>query len=252
MHLNRLTLILEIVSQKGRATVGDLCAHSDLPKPTAYRLVQDLVSAGLLDPVGRGQFALGARLRRITQSEYSDAALIDAIAPTLHRAAVDQGAAFFLSRLRGQAIEIIHVETPQSGVSYLHPGLGRRPLHACSCAKAIVAFSPDVAQMAGGGPLKAYTEQTVTCWDDLNAELAVIRTRGYAECIEELERGICSVAAPIAPTGPGAMLSVGATASTRVFKQAKRAQIGALLTGMAADLARAMGWTDEDPGRKSA
>jgi len=42
MHLERLIWILEIVGQKGEATVAEICAHSDLPKPTAYRLVQIL------------------------------------------------------------------------------------------------------------------------------------------------------------------------------------------------------------------
>ena len=56
MHLERLILILEIVSQKGEATVAEICAHSDLPKPSAYRLVQDLVSSGLLEPVAKGRF----------------------------------------------------------------------------------------------------------------------------------------------------------------------------------------------------
>ncbi|MEL0285858.1 MAG: helix-turn-helix domain-containing protein, partial [Paracoccaceae bacterium] len=41
MHLERLTFILEVVGQKGEATVTEICAHSDLPKPSAYRLVQD-------------------------------------------------------------------------------------------------------------------------------------------------------------------------------------------------------------------
>ncbi len=59
MHLERLACILEIVGQKGEATVAEICAHSDLPKPSAYRLVQDLVSVGLLEPVGRGQFMIG-------------------------------------------------------------------------------------------------------------------------------------------------------------------------------------------------
>ena len=66
MHLERLIFILEFVGQKGDATVADICANSDLPKPSAYRLVQDLVGTGLLDPVGKGRFALGTRLKLIT------------------------------------------------------------------------------------------------------------------------------------------------------------------------------------------
>jgi IclR family acetate operon transcriptional repressor len=57
MHLERLTFILEVVGQKGVATVADICAHSDLPKPSAYRLVQELVGVGLLEPVVRGKFS---------------------------------------------------------------------------------------------------------------------------------------------------------------------------------------------------
>ena len=60
------------------------------------------------------------------------------------QAANQYGSAFFLSRLRGKSVEIIHVETPETGVSYLHPGLGKRPLHACSCSKAVAAFLPEL------------------------------------------------------------------------------------------------------------
>ena len=252
MHLERLTLILEIVGQKGEATVADICAHSDLPKPSAYRLVQDLVAAGLLEPVARGRFAIGTRLKRITRADQSDRVMLDLIAPTLKRAAAEHGAAFFLSRLRGRAVEIIHVETPETGVSYLHPGLGKRPLHACSCSKAVAAFSPDL--LSSGelrGRLKAYTEFTLTNIEDLEAEFEVIRRRGYAECVEEIERGICSVAAPLGRTGPGATMSIGATGSSRVFTKNRREKIGEVVTTMACELSFALGWREPDADRKA-
>ena len=237
MHLERLSLILEIVGQKGEATVADICTHSDLPKPSAYRLVQDLVGAGLLDPVAKGRFAIGARLKRIAQSDRSDRVILELIAPALKQAAAEHGAAFFLSRLRGRAVEIIHVETPDTGVSYLHPGLGKRPLHACSCAKAVAAFSPDLPLARDmEGRLKAYTEFTLTRIDDLKAELEVIRQRGYAECVEEIERGMCSVAAPLNKTAAGATISIGATGSARVFTAAFRSGIGQEIMRMARDL----------------
>jgi DNA-binding IclR family transcriptional regulator len=245
MHLERLVLILEIIGQKTQATVADICAHSDLPKPSAYRLVQDLVDVGLLEPVARGRFAIGTRLKHITQSDQSDHALRDLMAPTLKQAAIDVGAAFFLSRLRGKSVEIIHVETPDTGVSFLHPGLGKRPLHACSCSKAVAAFLPDVFrpnEMAG--QLRAYTEFTVTNLPDLQAEFATIRQRGFAECVEEIERGMCSVAAPLAPSGPGAMMSIGATGSVRVFTPAFRAKLGSRIIKMAHDLSTTFGWRD--------
>ena len=253
MHLERLTAILEIVGQKGQATVADICEHSDLPKPSVYRLVQDLVSVGLLESAKRGQFSIGTRLVRITHSDHSDHTLVEVIAPVLSRAAAHNGAAFFLSRLRGRSVEIIHVEVPDTGVSYLHPGVGKRPLHACSCSKAIAAFSPDLlSKHELKGRLRAYTEHTLTRLEDLEVEFEAIRRQGYAECVEELERGICSVAATLGETGPGATLSIGATGSSRVFTPDKRAEIGQSLNQMSGELSCLLGWTHKDMSLKTA
>lgn len=251
MHLERLVCILEIVGQKGEATVGDICAHSDLPKPSAYRLVQDLVGVGLLEPVARGRFAIGVRLKNVADNDQSDRALLELIAPTLKQAATEVGVTFFLSRLRGKSVEIVHVETPDTGVSFLHPGLGKRPLHACSCSKAVAAFSPDLFRTGEmEGRLRAYTEFTVTNVHDLEAEFATIRERGFAECVEEIELGMCSVAAPLAPSGPGALMSIGATGSVRVFTPAFRATLGPRITGIACELSARLGWTVAENARE--
>ncbi len=251
MHLERLTLILEIVGQKGEATVADICAHSDLPKASAYRLVQDLVGAGLLDPVAKGRFAVGGRLKRIAEPDQSDEVLLATIAPTLQQAANSHGAAFFLSRLLGHSVEIIHVETPDTGVSFLHPGLGKRPLHACSCSKAVAAFSPGVAASISGR-LRSYTDLTVTDPDDLDAEFEQIRRRGYAECVEEIERGMCSVAVPLGPPGEPPTLSIGATGSVRVFTASFRKEMAHELLMLADELMDRLGWVDRTPVEASA
>lgn len=252
MHLERLTLILEIVGQKEQASVADICAHSSLPKPSAYRLVQDLVAAGLLEPIGRGRFVIGARLKRITHSDHSDRALLELIAPVLKQAATAHGVAFFLSRVRNRSVEIVHVETPDNGVSYLHPGLGKRPLHACSCSKAVAAFAPELVSTDElKGRLKAYTEFTLTNAGDLEAEFATIRQRGYAECVEEIERGMCSVAAPLAQSGLGVSISIGAAGSSRVLTKKVRSDIGAVLREMAQQLADGLHLAAQDEDRKT-
>lgn len=251
MHLERLALILEIVGQKGEATVADICAHSDVPKPSAYRLVHNLADAGLIDPIGKGRFVVGNRLKRITETNLSDQVLLDTITPVLREAADHHGAAFFLSRLRGNVVEIIHVETPETGVSFLHPGLGRRPLHACSCSKAVAAFSPEVAKTVAGR-LKAYTEFTLTNHHDLEAEFGLVRRRGYAECVEEIERGMCSVAAPLGPGRLAPAMSIGATGSVRVFTPTFREKTGEELIRLADELVGRLGWEQSEPAEASA
>ena len=252
MYLERLICILEIFGQKGEATVADIYAHSDLPKPSAYRLVQDLVNVGLLEPVARGRFTIGIRLKQMTHNTQSDRALLELIAPTLKQSATEVGAAFFLSRLRGKSVEIIHVETPDTGVSFLHPGLGKRPLHACSCSKAVAAFSPDLfTTREMEGQLQAYTEYTLTDPHDLATEFETIRQQGFAECVEEIERGMCSVAAPLAPNGPGASMSIGAAGSARVFTPAFRAELGPGIVKIASALSTSRGFNATLDTRKT-
>ncbi len=245
MHLERLSRILEVVGYAGEMNVADISTASDLPKPTVYRLVQDLVSAGLLEPVSRGHFTIGSRLKRIVLNDQSDAALQELVAPSLGKSADEYGAAFFLSRLRDQSVEIIHVETPESGVSYLHPGLGKRPLHACSCSKVVAAYSPELMlEKKLKGRLKAYTDFTLTRVDDLKKEFETIRQRGYAECIEELERGMCSVAAPVGQSEFGKTLAIGATGSVRVFTRTYRDRLGCQLVKLGEELSDSFGWNN--------
>jgi len=121
--------------------------------------------------------------------------------------------------------------------------LGKRPLHACSCSKAVAAFSPDLYLTSDmEGQLRAYTEFTLTNVHDLEAEFETIRKRGFAECVEEIERGMCSVAAPVAPSGPGATMSIGATGSVRVFTAAFREKLGPQITQIAREVSASLRW----------
>ena len=70
--------------------------------------------------------------------------------------------------------------------------------------------------------------------------------------MEEIERGMCSVAAPLGPPGQPPTLSIGAAGSTRVFTPTFREQIGADLVRMAHDLAMRLGWDDRAPSQATA
>ena len=238
MYLERLIRVLELVSQNGKTSVADIASGTGFPRPSVYRHVNDLVAVGFLEPARRGQYVVGARLKRVAGNRFADSNIRQAAAPLLKQSAQAHGATFFLSRLRQSSVDIIHAEVPGSGVSYLHPGLGSRPIHACSCSKAVAAFSDEpMLSRALSGRLKSYTEHTKTEIGDLETEFASIRERGYAECIEEIELGVSSVAAPVLQVGHGPELSLGATGTTRVFTATKRLELGAVLMELCATLA---------------
>ncbi len=248
MHLDRLITVLETVAIAGRAlSASDVQRATGLPRPTCYRLLQTLAEHRLLDePGAASRYLIGERLKRIAVLGQPDADVCQAVAPTLRETAIEFGEAIFLSRFRDKNVEIIHVETPADAArSFIHPGLGNRPIHACSCSKAIAAFADEAFQSEILTlPLRSYTEQTRTKPEEIEQEFDLIRKRGYAECVEEIEVGVSSVAAPIRIGNLGVPFSVGATGPIRRFTRRHRAEIGVGLIDVANRISAKIQLTD--------
>ena len=79
---------------------------------------------------------------------------------------------------------------------------GRNPAHATGVGKALLAWTYPSdeairAWVAQWAPLPRPTEQTVTSGDQLAADLAAVRERGYALDLEENEIDVRCAAVPI-------------------------------------------------------
>ena len=243
MHLDRLMTVLEAVAISGRAvTAPEVQQATGLPRPTCYRLLQTMAENRLLDEVAPGRYLVGARMVRLALLGQSDVDVCQAAAPSLKEAADRFGEAVFLSRYRNRGVEIIHVEAPGDATrSFVHPGLGFRPMHACSCSKVIAAFAEDgLREEILAGPLRSYTPNTKQDPGVLRAEFEAIRQAGFAECVEEIELGVSSVAAPVRIGNIGATFSVGATGPVRRFTGNRRAGIGRDLCAIAGKVAMAL------------
>jgi len=244
VHLERMIALLELVAIAGRPiTVAELQKATGFPKPTCYRLVQTLQDQRLLEQSDTdGKVVIGKRLIRIARLGKADVDVRKAAAPLLKSAAINFNEPVFLARFRNSKVEIIHVETPDDpGRAFIHPGLGFRPTHACSCSKAIAAFTEEGFQdVIVQGTLRAYTQHTKTTPDALRAEFKEIAARGYSECDQEIDRGVASVAAPVSIGNIGATFSVGAVGPIRRFGAGYREDIGTKLIGLAGKISGAI------------
>lgn len=244
MHLERLISLLETIAVIGRpVTATEVQAAVGLPKPTCYRLVQTLHEQGLIDePNGDGRYVIGERLIRIALLGKSDVDVRRVAAPLLKGAAAKFGETVFLARFRDEKIEIIHVETPEDPArAFIHPGIGERPLHACSCSKAIAAFAEtEFQESILQGNLQFYTEHTKTTRNELLAEFDTIRRQGFADCDQEIDTGISSVAAPVTIGNIGATFSIGAVGPVRRFNTEHRREIGRELIQLATKVSGAI------------
>lgn len=244
MHLERLINVLEIIAVVGRpVTAGEVQSVSAIPKPTCYRLIQTLQEQELIvEPNGDGRYVIGEKLIRIALLGRSDVDVRRVSAPLLKAASTRFNETVFLARFRDSTVEIIHVETPEDpGRAFVHPGMGERPLHACSCSKAIAAFAEkDFQEMILTGALQTYTDHTKTTRDDLLAEFEVIRRQGFADCDQEIDIGISSVSAPVTVGSIGANFSVGAVGPVRRFGKEYRENIGRQLIQLAETISNAI------------
>ena len=243
MHLDRVMRVLESVAISGRAVSAvEVQYATGLPRPTCYRLLQSMADQHLLDQPEPGRYLIGERLIRLSLLGQTDVDICQAAKPTLTQAADQFGEAVFLSRFRNKGVEIIEVEVPGDRTrSFVHPGLGFRPMHACSCSKVIAAFAEEgFRNEILAGPLRSFTDKTKQDPQALREEFDHIRQSGFAECVEEIELGVSSVAAPIRIGNIGAIFSIGATGPVRRFTPKRRAEIGRILCDLAGKVAIAL------------
>ena len=84
--------------------------------------------------------------------------------------------------------------------------------------------------------MKAYTEHTHVSREELETEFRKIQKDGFAECVEEIEVGVSSVAAPVSVDTVGAIYSIGATGPIRRFTPRHRAELGKKLVALAGEV----------------
>lgn len=175
--------ILELLAgSERRLTLSELQRRLDVPKSSLHGLLRTLVARGWVETDQRGTgYSVGLSALR-------------AGATFLDRDPVVQVASAVLARLRRQLDETVHLarlDGPDmvylaSRESQHHlrvtSRIGRRlPAHATSLGKAVLSTIDEV-EVAAILPAKliALTPDTITDHDELRAELAAARVRGWA------------------------------------------------------------------------
>jgi DNA-binding IclR family transcriptional regulator len=180
--------------------VTELGQLTNLDKSTVYRLLNALQQGGLIeqDP-DTAKYHLGFGLVRL-----SGLALLHLDLPRIARPHLRQ-----LAHLSQETVnlsvmtddgKIVNIDGVTSPRRVRNVGwIGREmPIHAVSGGKVMMAYMPDqtVERIIAQG-LERFTEQTITNPAQLRRELQAIVQTGYGIAQEELEVGLCAVAAPI-------------------------------------------------------
>ena len=211
--LHRALDVLEgLAAAGGTASLSDVATACGLPLPTVHRLASTLADRGYLRRLPDRRYCLGSRL--VPLGAEAHALLGERAMPVLrvlagltgesaNLAVLTQGRAEYVSQAQGRHAMRIFTEVGN-----------RVELHCTGVGKALLAVLPPerASQLIATADLVAHTPATITDPAALQAELGLIRARGYALDEGEMEAGVRCVAVGIGGAVPMAVSVSGPAA----------------------------------------
>jgi DNA-binding IclR family transcriptional regulator len=171
-----------------------IVGQTGLARSTASRLLQGLERNGLLERDRDGAFRGGALFAHYANKFDRVEALVAASQPNLDRLAEATGETVNLAVARGDTV----VQVAQIDSTFMIGALNwvgiDVPPHCSSLGKVMYAFG---ALPMPKRELERRTPATITDPAALEAELDLVRERGYAITRGELEEGLDGIAAPV-------------------------------------------------------
>jgi len=245
--VDRAVSVLEILARRGEAGVSEVAAELAVHKSTAFRLLASLEGRGLVEQADeRGKYRLGFGIVRLAGAVSARMDVTRHGRPICERLAAELGETVNLAVAQdGHAVNLDQVRGPSAVTA--HNWVGQlTPLHATSSGKVLLAWRDPaaVAELVGPAPLQRFTPATITSPTALAAELARVRTHGYAVTVEEFEIGLNAMAAPVREHGGQVVAAVSASGPAYRFTEARMRELaGALLAG-AREISHRMGHLD--------
>ncbi|HUY60086.1 MAG TPA: IclR family transcriptional regulator [Solirubrobacteraceae bacterium] len=239
----RATHLLEaLAASESGLGVNELARRIGVNASTASRLLATLQEAGLVARTPGGPYRLGLRL--VTLSERVLAQLeVPQLARPLLTSLVDATGETATLSLPGEddAITVDFVPSPSSVVSLAR--IGRASVsHATAAGKVMLAFGgPGGSTRPLPEALRRFTPRTLTDPDELAAELAAVRQRGFAEAVGEREPDLAALAAPAFARGGELAAIIGLQGPAARLPTATRRALRTPLLAAAADLGRSLG-----------
>lgn len=180
------------------ATLSDLARRTGLSKPATYALLKTLELDGLIERDPTARYRLSWGLYELGSAVANSLDITKAARLRIDRLATVTGEAVLLGIL--DHASVLYLDRGEVHQSFtMVANIGRRsPLHTNATGKVLLAYQPEdyVADFLHGR-LTPTTSLTITDPDQLSAELARVRQRGYALCQQEQEIGLSSIAVPI-------------------------------------------------------
>jgi IclR family pca regulon transcriptional regulator len=193
-----LAVLSAFTARDTALTISDVAGRTGLSRATARRLLLTLEQLGYVES-NRREFSLTPAVLDLAKPFAGPVDPWGFARPYLQSLTDRLEESASIAVLDGT--DILYVaRTPTRRLMTLAVTVGSRlPAHATSKGRVLLAFLPEAELEAyfRRSAIERYTDRTVVEEAELRAILAGIRTEGWAIVDQQLEEGLCSVAAPI-------------------------------------------------------
>jgi IclR family acetate operon transcriptional repressor len=202
-----LAVLDTLAAADGELGTNELARRAGVNASTTSRLLATLAARDVVAYVpATGRYRLGRRLVELGHAASGGGDLRELARPHLLALVAETGETATLSAAgEADAVTIDFAQSPASVQSVARVG---RPsvAHATAVGKVLLAFTD---REPPAGPLRAYTERTITDADALRAELVRVREQGFALAVGEREDDLNAIAAPVFGAGAGLVAILG-------------------------------------------
>lgn len=233
-----MSLVQLLARSPGPISLTRLAGQAELHTASAHRILGALITHGLVEKTGTGEYDLGVRWLEVGNRLRARLNIRQVAMPFMQKLAELTGETVNLIVRRGdEAVYVERVSGGQTLIQVVQVVGAHAPLHVTAVGKIFLAEDSvsGVMGYADRTGLPAYTSNTLTTLARLNAELKTIRRAQLAYDREEAELGVACIGAPIrdAEAKLVAGLSISAPADRHKPHWAEALEKAAALTGAA-------------------
>lgn len=195
-----LRILVLLSRSQSSLSLDEVTRISGFSKTSCFRILQTMKDLNFVEQNARDStYRLGARNISLGAATLKHLSLRELAVPFMQRLQEQTRETINLTIL--DQTEVVFVERLEAThIISTHHHIGDRlPVYCTSMGKAILAFLPPARLdlLLEQIPMEVKTDQTIDSPEKLRIELERIRKTGLAVNNEELEKGLCAVAAPV-------------------------------------------------------
>jgi len=242
--VDRAITVMEFLSRRGWSGVTEVSRELDIHKSTAYRLLTTLRDRGLVEQdAATEKYRLGFGLVVLARAVSADLDILRCAKPLCERLSERTGETVNVAILEGDDAVVIHQSLSRASALSVDWTGRHTPLHATAAGKVFLYYMPEVQLLRIlEEPLERFTENTIVDPASLRDNIGEVRDEGYARTVEELERGLSAVGAPIRSAEGAVVGAVSVSGPAFRLSSADLPQTGELVRRAAAEISRCLGF----------